>query len=81
MLRDSLALPTTTDKIKAEGYHVCALLQQSMNDGLNMQAYLKQNLDTVRLYKTVLNIYGYTLKSDSVDEKRKYYSKNVKLRE
>ena len=81
VLRDSLALPTTTDKIKAEGYHVCALLQQSMNDGLNMQAYLKQNLDTVRLYKTVLNIYGYTLKSDSVDEKRKYYSKNVKLRE
>lgn len=81
VLLDSMALPTTTDKTKAQGYHVCALLQQSVNDGLNMQAYLKQNLDTVRLYKTVLNIYGYTLKSDSVDEKRKYYTKNIKLRE
>ncbi len=80
ILMDSIALPTTTDKTKAEGYHLCALLQQSMNDGLNMSAYLKQKIDTVRLYRTVLNIYDYTLKSDSVDSEERFDGKNYKLR-
>lgn len=80
ILLDSIALPTTTDEIKAEGYHLCALLEQSMNDGLNMNAYLKQKIDTVRLYRTILNIYDYTLKSDSVDMKGKFGGKNAKLR-
>lgn len=80
ILLDSIALPTTTDEIKAEAYHLCALLEQSMNDGLNMNAYLKQNIDTVRLYRTILNIYDYTLKSDSIDERGKFGSKNRKLR-
>ena len=65
ILLDSMALPTITDKIKAEGYHLCALLEQSINDGLNMKAYLKQNLDTTKLYNTILSIYRHTLKSDS----------------
>jgi tetratricopeptide (TPR) repeat protein len=81
VLLDSIAQPTTTDKNEAEAYHMCALLQQSMNEALNMKAYLKQNLDTVKLYKTVLNIYAYTVKSDSVDDKRRFYSKNIKLRD
>lgn len=80
ILLDSMALPTTTNKIKAEGYHICALLQQSVNDGLNMKAYLKQGLDTVKLYQSVLKIYGYTLKSDSVDKQKKYDDKNIRLR-
>ena len=77
VLLDSMALPTTTNNIKAEGYHVCALLQQSLNDGHNMKAYLKQNLDTVRLYQTVLKIYDYTVKCDSVDEEHRFYNKNI----
>lgn len=80
IILDSMALPTTTNKIKAEGYHLCALLQQSVNDGLNMKAYLKQGLDTVKLYQSILKVYGHTLKSDSADEKGKYESKNIKLR-
>lgn len=80
ILLDSMALPTTTDKQRAEGYNLCALLQQSQNEGLNMKAYLKQNLDTVKLYQTVLKIYDYTLRSDSVDESDKYENKNIKLR-
>ena len=80
ILLDSMALPTITDKIKAEGYHLCALLEQSMNDGLNMKAYLKQNLDTIKLYNTILSIYRHTLKSDSLDEKRRFEDKNRKLR-
>lgn len=80
IILDSMALPTTTDKIKAEGYHICALLQQSVNDGLNMKAYLKQGLDTVKLYQTILKIYDHTLRSDSVDENGKYEDKNIKLR-
>lgn len=80
ILLDSMALPTTTDEIKAEGYHTCALLEQSMNDGLNMNAYLKNNIDTVRLYRTVLSIYDYTLRSDSIDEKDRFRDKNRKLR-
>lgn len=80
ILLDSIALPTTTDELKAEGYHLCALLEQSMNDGLNMSAYLKQNIDTVRLYRTIFNIYDYTLKSDSIDEKGRFKTKNRKLR-
>ena len=80
ILLDSMALPTTTDETRAEGYHLCAMLEQSMNDGLNMNAYLKKNIDTVRLYRTILNIYDYTLKSDSVDENEKFLTKNRKLR-
>lgn len=80
ILLDSMALPTTTDKQRAEGYNLCALLQQSQNEGLNMKAYLKQNLDTVKLYQTVLKIYDYTLSSDSVDESGKFENKNIKLR-
>lgn len=80
ILLDSMALPTITDKIKAEGYHLCALLEQSMNDGLNMKAYLKQNLDTIKLYNTILSIYRHTLKSDSLDEKGRFEDKNRKLR-
>lgn len=80
ILLDSIALPTTTDEIKAEGYNLCALLEQSMNDGLNMNAYLKKNIDTVRLYRTVFNIYDYTLRSDSVDARGKFTDKNRKLR-
>ncbi|MBR6699648.1 MAG: hypothetical protein IKL71_06485 [Bacteroidaceae bacterium] len=80
ILLDSMALPTVTDNIKAEGYHLCALLQQSLNDGLNMKAYLKQNLDTTKLYNTILSIYGHTLKSDSLDERGKFENKNRKLR-
>lgn len=81
ILLDSMALPTTTNKQKAEGYHICALLQQSVNDGLNMKAYLNQGLDTVKLYQSILKVYDYTLKSDSVDERQKYESKNFKLRD
>ena len=80
ILLDSMALPTITDKIKAEGYHLCALLEQSINDGLNMKAYLKQNLDTAKLYNTILSIYRHTLKSDSLDEKGRFEDKNRKLR-
>lgn len=80
ILLDSMALPTISDKTKAKGYHVCALLQQSVNDGLNMKAYLNQKFDTVKLYQTVLKIYDYTLRSDSVDEKKKFEDKNIKLR-
>ncbi len=80
ILLDSIALPTTTDNIKAEGYHYCALLEQSMNDGLNMNAYLKQNIDTARFYRTILNIYNYTQKSDSLDAKGAFKAKNTKLR-
>lgn len=80
ILLDSMALSTITDKIKAEGYHLCALLEQSMNDGLNMKAYLKQNLDTIKLYNTILSIYRHTLKSDSLDDKGRFEDKNRKLR-
>lgn len=80
ILLDSMALPTTTDRQRAEGYHICALLQQSQNEGLNMKAYLKQNLDTVKIYQTVLKIYDYTLRSDSADERDKYENKNINLR-
>ncbi len=80
ILMDSIALPTTTDDIKAEGHHLCALLEQSMNDGLNMSAYLKQKIDTVHLYRTILNIYDHTLKSDSLDSEERFDGKNCKLR-
>lgn len=80
VLLDSMSQPTTTANQKAEGYYLCALLQQSINNGLNTKAYLKQNLDTVKLYQTVLKIYEHTIKSDSLDEKRKFYNKNIKLR-
>ncbi len=80
ILLDSISLPTTTDETKAEGYHLCALLEQSLNDGLNMSAYLKQNIDTVRLYRTILNIYDHTLRSDSLDDKGRFKGKNCKLR-
>ena len=80
ILIDSLSLPTTTNQSKAEGYHICALLQNNLNEGLNMKAYLKQNVDTIKLYQTILKVYGYTLQSDSADEKRKFENKNIKLR-
>lgn len=80
ILLDSLAKPVATPKQKAEGYHICALLQQSMNDGLNMSAYLKQKIDTARLYGTVLKIYEYTLRSDTADEGRRFANRNIRLR-
>ena len=80
ILLDSMALPATPQHIRANGYNLCALLQQSLNDGFNMKAYLKQNIDTVKFFKTVFNIYNYTLRSDSADESGKYEDKNIKLR-
>lgn len=80
ILIDSLSRPTTTKNSKAEGYHICALLQNNLNEGLNMKAYLKQNIDTLKLYQTILKVYGYTLQSDSVDEKKKFENKNIRLR-
>lgn len=80
ILLDSMALPTTPKRIRANGYNLCALLQQSLNDGLNMKAYLNQNIDTVKFFKTVFNIYNYTLRSDSADEAKKFENKNIKLR-
>jgi hypothetical protein len=47
ILIDSLSRPTTTKNSKAEGYHICALLQNNLNEGYNMKAYLKQNIDTL----------------------------------
>ena len=75
-----MALSTTTDVNKANGFHLCALLEQSINDGMNMKAYLKENIDTVRFFKTIYNIYDYTLKSDSADKALKYDDKNIRLR-
>ena len=80
ILLDSMALSTTTDVNKANGFHLCALLEQSINDGMNMKAYLKENIDTVRFFKTIYNIYDYTLKSDSADKALKYDDKNIRLR-
>lgn len=81
MLADTLSSPAVTDpKQKAEGYHVCAMLQNSVNEGLNMKAYLKQNLDTAKLFRTVLKIYEYTLLSDSFDIPGRYAKKNAGLR-
>ena len=80
ILIDSLSRPTTTKNSKAEGYYICALLQNNLNEGLNMKAYLKQNIDTLKLYQTILKVYGYTLQSDSVDEKKKFANKNIRLR-
>lgn len=80
ILLDSLSNAKIDISQKAEGYYVCALLQQSINESLNMQAYLKQNLDTVKFYNTILSIYQYSLKSDSLDLKGKFAQKNRKLR-
>ena len=79
-LLEMLSQPTITMAEKAEGYYLCALLQQSVNEGLNMQAYLKQNVDTNKIYNSILNVYNYTLRSDSADEYNKYANKNQKLR-
>lgn len=81
ILLDSLKKNTIEQKTKAEAYHVCALLQQSINNGLNMNAYLKKNIDTVKLYKSILKIYDYTLRSDSLDVTRKYENKHIKMRQ
>lgn len=80
MLVDTLASMDLDVDIKAEGYYACAMLQHSINEGLNMKAYLRQDLDTVKLYQTVLKIYEYTLLSDSFDIHRKYEKKNARLR-
>lgn len=80
ILLDSLQQLTTTEKIKAEGYHLCALLQHSINGNYNTKAYLKQSLDTIKLYTSILKIYEYSLRSDSFDIDRKFEDKNIKLR-
>lgn len=81
ILLDSLKKNTIEHKTKAEAYHICALLQQSINNGLNMNAYLKKKIDTVKLYKSILKIYDYTLSSDSLDVTRKYENKHIKMRQ
>ena len=81
ILLDSLTSPTTDISHRAYGYHLCALLQQSINDALNVKAYLKEDIDTVKFFKTVYNIYNHTLRSDSADNAGKYSARNNRLRD
>lgn len=82
-LRDTLLSPTVSTyklTLRAEGWMVCAMLEKSINDGLNQKAYLKQNLDTARLYGSVLNMYHYLQKCDSVDAEGKYMVRGAEMR-
>lgn len=67
ILFDSISRPGVDNALRAEGYYVCALLEQSINEDLNQKAYLKQKLDTLRLFKSVYMMYDYVLMCDSVD--------------
>jgi tetratricopeptide (TPR) repeat protein len=80
ILLDSLNAQTTTYKVKAEGYNLCAQLQHSLNNSYNTKAYLKQNLDTIKLYNSIFKIYKYSLLSDSFDVEEKFEEKNIRLR-
>lgn len=44
-----------------------AELQQSVNAGENMKAYLKQKYDTTLFFSSILGLYRYTLRTDSLD--------------
>ena len=70
ILLDSISKPGVPDAVRAEGYYVCALLEQSINEDLNQKAYLKQKLDTLRMFKSVYMMYHYVRKCDSVDVHR-----------
>ena len=79
ILLDSISKPGVPDALRAEGYYVCALLEQSINEDLNQKAYLKQNLDTLRMFKSVYLMYQHIQKCDSFDLSRRYVNKGQKL--
>lgn len=79
ILFDSISRPGVDNALRAEGYYVCALLEQSINEDLNQKAYLKQKLDTLRLFKSVYMMYDYVLMCDSVDFARRYTDKGRKI--
>lgn len=79
ILLDSISRPDVNDALRAEGYYVCALLEQSINEDLNQKAYLKQKLDTMRLFRSVYMMYQYIGKCDSVDTARKYADKGQNI--
>ncbi len=79
ILLDSISKPGVPDAVRAEGYYVCALLEQSINEDLNQKAYLKQKLDTLRMFKSVYMMYHYVRKCDSVDVARRYADKGRRL--
>lgn len=72
VLLDSIRQDHVSAEVRAEGYYLAALLQQSVNEGLNQKAYLKQNLDTVKLFSTVLKMYQHVLSCDSNDTRKKF---------
>ena len=79
ILLDSISRPGVSDALRAKGYYVCALLEQSINEDLNQKAYLKQKLDTFRMFKSVYMMYRYMQKCDSVDHSRRYVKRGSKL--
>ena len=76
VLLDSLNSANQNDEeLLSEAWFVCALLEQSQYDALNQKAYLKQQLDTLKLYGNILGAYRYILKCDSLDKHKKYASR------
>lgn len=66
-LTDALSRPELTNSERAEILHTAALLRESVNNGENTKAYLKQNYDTITFFSTILGMYDYVMRCDSVD--------------
>lgn len=66
-LTDALTRPELTNSERAEILYTAAELRQSINAGENLKAYLKQKYDTVLFFNSILKMYDYVLRCDSVD--------------
>lgn len=70
------------DKLKddPELYHYGVLANQKIDDLYNRKAYLKQNYDTEKLFKSVYGIYEFSLLCDSMERKEALAKGKTKIK-
>lgn len=66
-LLEALARPALKRRDSLDILFLCAELQQSVNAGENMKAYLKQKYDTTLFFASILAAYRYVIRTDSLD--------------
>lgn len=83
-LQEALKREGLSNSDKADIYNMMINLENSINDGENLKAYLKQKYDTVSYFSTMYNAIQYAIICDSIDKlpdekgkvKPRYASKN-----
>lgn len=53
---------------RAEIYYMAEELERSINEAENRKNYLRQPYDTVKFFSTILNMYAYLLRCDSLEQ-------------